>query len=140
MKKSLEWSVRRRANEACEYCRMPEVAYDLPFQIDHIIARQHGGQTVDDNLALACVRCNGHKGPNLAGIDLATGQFVLLFHPRRDRWADHFERRGPLVVGLTPCGRATVHVLAMNGGNAPAIREILIAEGHFPPDPAPGLD
>jgi len=138
MIKSLAWLVRRRAKGACEYCRMPEVVYDVSFPIDHVVARQHGGQTVETNLALACVRCNGHKGPNLAGIDLATGQAVLLFHPRRDRWADHFEWRGPLIIGLTPRGRATVHVLAMNGGNAVAIREALIAEGHFPPDPVGG--
>ena len=28
---------------ACEYCRRPQALSDLPFAIDHIIARQHGG-------------------------------------------------------------------------------------------------
>jgi hypothetical protein len=37
-------TVRRRANLACEYCRMPQALYPtVPFPIDHIIAKQHGG-------------------------------------------------------------------------------------------------
>ena len=40
----------------CEYCRMPESNYlTVPFPIDHIIARQHGGSTTLDNLALSCL-------------------------------------------------------------------------------------
>jgi hypothetical protein len=35
--------------------------------IDHIIAQQHHGETGPDNLALRCLRCNSHKGPNLSG-------------------------------------------------------------------------
>lgn len=35
--------VWRRANSTCEYCRVRQ-QYDLPkFQVDHIIARKHGG-------------------------------------------------------------------------------------------------
>ncbi|MBI1901798.1 MAG: HNH endonuclease [Planctomycetia bacterium] len=69
MKKSLEQRVRRRAKDACEYCRMPQVFYRSPIQVDHIIARKHGGPTVAANLAVACLHCNLHKGPNLSGID-----------------------------------------------------------------------
>jgi hypothetical protein len=69
---------------------MPQSAYDLPFQIDHIIARQHGGQTRSNNLALACTRCNLNKGPNIAGIDAKSGALVPLYHPRLDRWSEHF--------------------------------------------------
>jgi hypothetical protein len=45
--------VRHRARSACEYCHLSEAESDLPFAIDHIIARQHGGATIEDNLALA---------------------------------------------------------------------------------------
>lgn len=48
---------------------MPQTLYRSPFQIDHIIARQHGGRTSPDNLALSCFHCNTHKGPNIARID-----------------------------------------------------------------------
>jgi 5-methylcytosine-specific restriction endonuclease McrA len=58
MERSLEQEVWRRAKVLCEYCRMPQVVYRVPFQIDHIIARQHGGLTVSENLALSCFHCN----------------------------------------------------------------------------------
>jgi hypothetical protein len=46
--------VRQRAAARCEYCHFPEAHAALPFQIDHIIARQHGGRNDPANLALAC--------------------------------------------------------------------------------------
>jgi len=69
MTETLAREVWRRAGNACEYCRMPQAFYPAPFQIDHIIARQHGGVTGIGNLALACLHCNAHKGPNIAGLD-----------------------------------------------------------------------
>ena len=54
--------VRHRAGNACEYCRMPQSFYPtVPFPIDHIIARQHGGRTVSSNLALSCLHWNSAK-------------------------------------------------------------------------------
>jgi hypothetical protein len=67
-----------------------------------------------DNLALACIDCNLHKGVNLTGIDPDTNQVTVLFHPRRDQWEPHFEWRGIYLVGKTAIGRTTVRVLNMN--------------------------
>ena len=50
------------------------------------------------------------KGPNLSGIDRVEN----LFHPRSDRWDDHFAFREAHIEGLTPSGRATVEVLVLN--------------------------
>jgi hypothetical protein len=55
-----------------------------------------------------------YKGPNLTAIDPDSGAIVVLFHPRRDHWDEHFSRQGARVVGTTPTGRATVRLLAMN--------------------------
>src|SRR5436305_7567093 len=85
---------RERAGERCEYCLIPESATLFTHPIDHIIAEKHGGLTVADNLALSCALCNGFKGSDLASVDPATGVVVPLFHPRRDRWADHFRLEG----------------------------------------------
>jgi hypothetical protein len=101
------------------------------FPIDHIIARQHRGQTVEGNLALSCYRCNSFKGPNIASIDPETERLVPLFHPRRDSWTSHFEWDGPWLRGLTPVGRATVELLQINHPDAVLIREELIREGAF---------
>lgn len=52
MDPAIEVAVRVRARSRCEYCRFPEGFAELPFHCDHIIARQHGGLTTLDNLAL----------------------------------------------------------------------------------------
>lgn len=107
--------VRTRAGNACEYCRLPQSALPAAtFHVEHIIAMQHGGSDEPENLALACLHCNLHKGPNLTGIDPDSGEVVRLFDPRSDAWAEHFARHGEVVVGLSRTGRATVRVLAMN--------------------------
>lgn len=103
----------------------------MRFSLDHIIARQHGGSTIPENLALACGRCNRHKGPNIAGMDLETGAITALFHPRRDDWKQHFRWDGARIVGLTPQGRATVDALAMNLPERVAVRLALMEEGRL---------
>ena len=65
--------------------------------------------------------------PNLTGVDPVSGELVPLFHPRRDRWAEHFQFRGVRIEGLTPVGRATVHVLAMNDARRLELRSELLA-------------
>jgi 5-methylcytosine-specific restriction endonuclease McrA len=112
---SLRDLVRMRAGGRCEYCRIHQDDDPfLKFHIEHIVARQHGGPTAEANLALSCHHCNLHKGPNLSGIDPSTGQVVPLFNPRQDPWNQHFAWRGVALIGLTPTGRATIRVLAMN--------------------------
>ena len=79
-----------------------------------------------------CVFCNLHKGPNLTGIDPDSGQIVPLFNPRSHTWADHFVVRGASIVGLTPTGRTTVDVLAMNAPHLIDLRSDLLALGEYP--------
>lgn len=135
MDEELAAAVRVRAGYACEYCRLPEALHPGPFEVEHVIAAQHGGPAAPANLAYACLHCNRHKGPNLAGIDRRTSptRLVRLFNPRRHRWAYHFVFDGPRVVGRTPIGRVTVHVLAMNAPGRVALRAELVAEGVWPP-------
>jgi hypothetical protein len=108
-------AVRRRAGNACEYCRMPQQAPPLiSFHVEHIVSRQHGGTDDPGGLALACDRCNAYKGPNLMSIDPDTRTVVALFNPREDLWSDHFVIRRGHIAGLTPTGCATVRLLNMN--------------------------
>jgi hypothetical protein len=135
MAESLLAAVRRRAGYACEYCRLPEGADPVPFEVEHVVAKQHGGPTVLSNLAYACLHCNRHKGPNLAGLDKSVNppKLVPLFNPPRHKWSRHFRWEGPYVVARTAVGRVTVEVLAMNDPLWVALREELAAEGRFPP-------
>ena len=116
MNAALRELVWDRANRRCEYCRIHQD--DDPFfnfHVEHIVPRQHGGDTVEDNLALSCHHCNLHKGPNLTGIDPVSRAITPLFNPRTQLWADHFVLHGVVVVaGRTAVRRATVRVMAMN--------------------------
>ena len=136
---SLEAKVRRRAVNRCEYCHLPQAAFRRPFHIEHIIARQHGGSTSMENLALACWVCNLKKGTNLSAIDPETNQMVRLFDPRKDIWEEHFSihssgsmRDGLEIRGLTTQGRATVRLLGMNDDMRQAVRFQLWVERLFP--------
>jgi hypothetical protein len=133
MEKAVERAVRRRARNRCENCQTPQTAYRFGFPIDHILAKQHGGKTLPSNLALSCLRCNAHKGPNIAGIDTVTKRLVRLFHPRRDRWDEHFRWDDAILIGLTPIARATIVTLAINDSAYVAVGQGLIAEGMFFP-------
>lgn len=133
MERALEELIWDRARSLCEYCKFPAAVSELPFQIDHVIALKHGGQSASENLALACFYCNSFKGPNIAGIDPAEGKIARLFHPRQDHWADHFEWNGPILQARTAVGRATIQVLRINHPLVVEIRRWLIREGSFPP-------
>ena len=131
--RSLEAEVVRRARGRCEYCHFPEVASELPFHVDHIIAEKHRGPTTAANLAWACFSCNLYKGPNIAGMDPVAGRLTRLFHPRRDLWPEHFDWDGIWLRGKTAVGRTTIAVLAMNAADSIAVREALRDEGMFKP-------
>lgn len=121
-------SARIRAQDRCEYCLLQRAAVpssglqDLDFHVEHIIPRQHGGASDMDNLAWACDRCNLCKGTNLTGIDPATGNIALLYHPRRSHWSEHFRLEGFLIVGTSDTGRASVRLLNMNAPNRVKLR------------------
>jgi 5-methylcytosine-specific restriction endonuclease McrA len=107
--------VHRRAGFRCEYCGLQQDQSPLAaLHVEHVLPRKHGGNDDIDNLALACVDCNLHKGSNVAGYDPETGDLTELFHPRRQSWPDHFERQGVLIIGKTAVGRTTAAVLHLN--------------------------
>jgi hypothetical protein len=128
--------IRRRAQNACEYCRLPQRASILPHQIDHIIAQQHMGSDAESNLCLCCLRCNLKKGPNIASTDPEGGsayRIVALFHPRQQGWPEHFHlREDGRIEGLTPEGRATVRLLDFNAEERIQLRRLLMQQGWTP--------
>ena len=128
---SLRRMIVERANNRCEYCGMPESVSFAPHEIDHIIARKHGGQTISENLALSCILCYKHKGSDIASIDPETGQMVRLYHPRQDRWPDHFQLKAAYITSHTPAGRATSRLLQFNRSDRMQERQLLLQAGLF---------
>jgi len=103
-----------------------------PHEADHIVARQHTGSAILENLAFACWDCNRRKGPNLSSVDPDTGEVVRLFDPRRSRWSEHFRLDGFRITGLTTIGRATVSLLRLNSPERLAVRSLLNQLGRYP--------
>lgn len=122
-----------RAKGCCEYCLLPDSLSFYPHEVDHIVAEKHGGATEFHNLALACWRCNRHKGSDLTSIDPETGAITPLFNPRTQRWQNHFRLHGAIIEPLTPEGRVTVHLLQLNRPDRVEERRVLMARGHYPP-------
>src|SRR5262249_242846 len=120
--------VARTAAHACGYCRTPERIAGFRLNIDHIIPQAPGAPTAEENLWLACHACNGFKGTRVQGRDPVTGKRVRLWNPRRQKWHDHFRwsNDGTQIVGLTPCGRATVVVLQLNRPELVAARSLWV--------------
>jgi hypothetical protein len=54
---------------------------------------------------------------------------VRLFHPRIDVWTDHLQFAGAWLRGVTPIGRAAIHVLAMNADDLLLFRVEILREG-----------
>ena len=125
--------VLRRAQRACEYCRLPQDASILPHQVDHIIGKQHRGSDDADNLCLCCIRCNLKKGPNIASIDPETDRIVPLYHPRLHAWREHFSVGSDGTIhGMTAEGRATVQLLDMNDEDRIRLRVLLLRRRRHP--------
>lgn len=128
--------VKERANGLCEYCQYPaRYAQPVSFQIEHIFPFSKGGDSSVDNLAYSCSGCNLHKSKKLEAVDPHSGETVSLFHPRQNRWEDHFEwnETATSVVGKTAIGRATVETLQMNHTDWIEPRKILFEAGLHPP-------
>ena len=129
---ALRQVVLARAAERCEYCRFPQAASFLTCEVEHIIAEKHGGATIESNLALACPFCNRFKGSDLGSLDPETSQLTPFFHPRNQRWDDHFHLEGARIIPLTPEGRVTVIIFQFNHPDRIAEREPLIDAGMYP--------
>jgi hypothetical protein len=128
-------AVAERAGGRCEYCRCPEYIGTQNFSIEHIVPVEQGGTNKSENLALACQGCNGHKYIKRESIDPLTNEIAPLFHPREQKWRDHFAWSADTteIVGLTPTGRATVAALKLNRSEVVRFRRVLYLAGEHPP-------
>jgi HNH endonuclease len=128
----LRQRVEARAGGRCEYCLLHQSDAGLPHEVDHVISRKHGGPTQDENLAFACYLCNRYKGSDIASLDPVTQALVRLFHPRQDRWDEHFRIVGPILEPLTPIGAATARLLRLNAAARVVERQLLQSLTRYP--------
>jgi hypothetical protein len=126
--------VAQRAGHRCEYCHAPEVIFNFPFEVEHILPRASAARETAPELALACRSCNVHKAARTMGTDALSGTTVRLFNPRRDRWSEHFQAAAGSgeILALTAIGRATIQQLSMNDEAQKTARQQWARLGLFP--------
>jgi len=128
-------AVAERARGCCEYC-LSQVRFSMQsFSIEHIIPADKGGKTELENLALSCQGCNNHKYNKTEGYDPVSRQVAPLYHPRQQKWSEHFawNKDHTLIIGITPTGRVTVTTLHLNREGLVNLRQILYTVRKHPP-------
>lgn len=127
--------IAERAKHRCEYCQILKAYSPSPFDIEHIKALSLGGLSILKNLAYSCHSCNLCKSNKIAAIDPLDKVVVPLYHPRTEKWSDHFEwnEEEVEVIGLTAIGRATIHSLRLNRIELINLRTLLKSIGEHPP-------
>lgn len=127
-------AIAQRANHRCEYCKAPEVVFNFPFEVEHIIPVSRQGSNDEANLALACRSCNLRKGNRINGFSSRSNIEARFFHPREDQWGDHFQINvaSGEVIGVTPIGEVTVEYLEMNSPAQVVARQLWIRLNLFP--------
>ena len=124
---SLRAEVERRANGLCEYCRIAIEDTYFGGEIDHITSLKHRGQTVSENLALACQPCNRNKGSDLGSISENSKTLVRFYNPRTDKWLEHFRANvDGKIEPLTEIGEVTAFIFGFNETERIAERKGLI--------------
>jgi 5-methylcytosine-specific restriction endonuclease McrA len=62
--------VFKRAKGLCEYCKSQEKYSNAAFEVEHIIPISQSGETILENLALACSGCNKFKSNRTSAFDV----------------------------------------------------------------------
>jgi HNH endonuclease len=132
----LRSAVTARAQARCEYCQLSQELQVATFPVDHVVPIAAGGETTLENLAQACPSCNARKWTHAAATDPVSGEFMPLFNPRTQAWADHFRWSEPdaaVIEATSSTGRATLTLLDLNSRPHVAIRRALGQLGKHPP-------
>ena len=135
IKQDLDAKIRLQAGNRCGYCLVPQNLISYKLEIEHLFPKSAGGGSEEENLWLACRQCNLSKGVRIYGFDSMTFKRVRIFNPRNQKWAENFawDEAQIELVGKTPCGRATVSALQLNGDLHKTAREFWKLTGIFPP-------
>ena len=78
----------------------------------------------------------GTRGPILGRYCPARKELVRLYHPRNDRWQDHFHLNRLVIEAVSGIGEATIRILQMNHDDRVLERDLLIKCGRYPSERA----
>ncbi|MGI2907364.1 HNH endonuclease [Tolypothrix sp. VBCCA 56010] len=132
----LQRQIRNHFADCCAYCRTAESLTVTTFEFEHIIPLSAKGETIFENLCLACPSCNRYKASRQTALDPITQEEVKLFHPHQQLWTENFawSEDATQIIGLTPVGRATIYALKMNRPQLTRVRKMWVKLGEHPPN------
>jgi hypothetical protein len=108
---NVRFTVRQRANFACEFCGVSEADTGGELTIDHFRPQTKGGTDDLDNLLYCCQRCNQYK----AAYWPTQPDDPILWHPRHDPIETHFLRLADgRLHPITASGAFTLQRLRLN--------------------------
>lgn len=128
--------VRAAARHRCGYRLSPQHLVMARLEVEHVRPLAAGGTSDEPNLWLSGPLCHRAKGQRTTAADPVTGEVMLLFNPRAERWADHFEWSpdGLRILVRTPTGRVTVAALHLaDDPDALLVRSYWVEAGWHPP-------
>lgn len=133
---ALRQQIRIEGRFRCGYCLTPELYTGQQLVPDHLRPESLGGETVLDNLWLACRQCNERKNQRTHAVDPLSNAEASIFNPRTQIWSLHFvwSDDGTQIQGLTATGRATVAALNMNSESIIVARSFWVQAGWHPPE------
>lgn len=132
---TLRRRVRERFFNCCAYCRSAEALSIAIFELEHVKPQSAGGETVFENLCLACPTCNRRKADREEVPNVVRGGKVTLFRPTLDLWDEHFAWSASMteLVGLSEIGLSTIAALKMNRPALVNLRELWVMVSRHPP-------
>jgi hypothetical protein len=133
--KALREKVAKQAKYRCGYCLTQARVVGEEMELDHLFPESLGGPTTEENLWLACTKCNETKNSRFVATDPESSELVGLFNPREQVWEEHFtwNEEKTIIIGLTPVGRATVVALGLNRQIRIMARKLWVGWGIHPP-------
>jgi hypothetical protein len=107
----------------------------IPMVIEHIIPLVGRGSSTPDNLCLSCYRCNEFKRSRTEAADSIDGKPTVFFHPRLQRWSEHFPWREhrDTMDALTSRGYTTIEALRLDNDWVVQVRRLWMLVGLHPP-------
>ncbi len=75
---SLREQIAREERYRCGYCLRTEELAGMPMSVDHIVPSAAGGADAEENLCLACRRCDEYKGTQTHARDPETGETAFV--------------------------------------------------------------
>ena len=133
---ALQKKIRGQARFRCGYCLTSETLIGMKMEFEHLAPIAAGGETREENLWLACRRCNEFKGIQTHTFNPETGANIPLFNPRTQKWNEHFQwsANGTEILDISPIGRATIIALKLNNEIILVSRRLWVSVGWFPPE------